>query len=138
LSSRLSPFSQAFLATWRGRPVAFSAWVHALVKYGGRREHRTVALPDYQGVGIGMAVSNWCASLWKALGQRATSTTTHPAFIAARLRSSDWRMIRRPALAGGISKIAGLKHAHTRLTAGFEYVGPPLDARLARLIMTPD
>jgi energy-coupling factor transporter ATP-binding protein EcfA2/GNAT superfamily N-acetyltransferase len=138
LSGRISPFAQAFLASWHGRPVAFSAWIHALVKYGGRREHRTVTLPDYQGVGIGMAVSSFCASLWKALGQRATSTTTHPAFIAARLRSPDWRMIRRPALAGGRSKIRGLKHAQTRLTAGFEYVGSPLDSRLAKLIMSSE
>jgi ABC-type phosphate/phosphonate transport system ATPase subunit len=135
LSTRISPFAQAFLATWQGRPVAFSAWIHALVKYGGRREHRTVTLPDYQGVGIGMAVSSFCAALWKGLGQRASSTTTHPAFIAARLRSSDWRLIRRPRLGGGRSKIRGLKHAQTRLTAGFEYVGPALETRLAKLIM---
>lgn len=135
LSGNISPFAQAFLATWQGRPVAFSAWIHALVKFGGRREHRTVTLPDYQGVGIGMAVSSFCAALWKALDQRATSTTTHPAFIAARLRSPDWRMIRRPGLGGGRTKIRGLRHALARLTAGFEYVGPPLEERLAKLIL---
>lgn len=135
LSTRLSPFAQAFLATWHGRPVAFSAWIYALMKYGGRREHRTVTLPDYQGVGIGMAVSSFCAALYTALGQRATSTTSHPAFIGARIRSSDWRMIRSPSLGRGKSKITGLRHARTRLTAGFEYVGPPLDSRLANQIM---
>ncbi|HEV2946691.1 MAG TPA: ABC transporter ATP-binding protein [Gemmataceae bacterium] len=136
LSTRLSPFAQAFLATWQGRPVAFSAWIHALVKYGGRREHRTVTLPDYQGVGIGMAVSSFCAALYSALGQRATSTTSHPAFIAARLRSKDWGMIRAPSLGNSRSKIRGLRHARSRLTAGFEYVGPPLDRRLAQRIMS--
>ena len=135
LSTRLSPFAQAFLASWEGRPVAFSSWIHALVKYGGRREHRTVTLPDYQGVGIGMAVSSFCAALYTALDQRATSTTSHPAFIAARLRSPDWRMIRSPALGNGKSKIPGLRHARTRLTAGFQYIGPPLDRRLALRIM---
>jgi GNAT superfamily N-acetyltransferase len=134
LSTRISPFAQAFLATWQGRPVAFSAWIHSLVKYGGRREHRTVTLPDYQGVGIGMAVSSFCASIWKALGHRATSTTTHPAFIAARLRSPHWRMIRGPSLGAGRSKIPDLKHASSRLTAGFEYIGPALDPRTARLL----
>ena len=135
LSTTLSPFAQAFLATWQGRPVEFSAWIHSLVKYGGRREHRTVTLPDYQGVGIGMAVSSFCASLWKALGHRATSTTTHPAFIAARLRSPHWRMIRKPSLGAGRSKIPGLRHACSRLTAGFEYIGPALDRRTARLLI---
>jgi hypothetical protein len=93
-----------------------------------------VTLPDYQGVGIGMAVSSFCASLWKALGYRATSTTTHPAFIAARLRSPQWRMIRGPSLGAGRSKILGLRHATSRLTAGFEYIGPALDRRTARLL----
>ncbi len=134
LSTRISPFAQAFLATWQGRPVAFSAWIHSLVKSGGRREHRTVTLPDYQGVAIGMAVSSFCASIWKALGHRATSTTTHPAFIAARLRSPHWRMIRAPSLGAGRSKIPGLKHASSRLTAGFEYIGPSLNPRTARLL----
>jgi ABC-type ATPase involved in cell division len=135
LSTSLSPFAQAFLATWQGRPVAFSAWIHSLVKFGGRREHRTVTLPDYQGVGIGMAVSSFCASVWKALGHRATSTTTHPAFIAARLRSPHWQMIRGPSLGAGRSKIPGLRHAASRLTAGFEYIGPALDQRTARLLI---
>jgi hypothetical protein len=44
-------------------------------------------------------------------------------------------MIRSPALGNGKSKIPGLRHARTRLTAGFEYIGPPLDRRLANRIM---
>jgi hypothetical protein len=105
--------------------VAFSAWLHGLTPRGGEREHRTVTLPDYQGVGIGMALSDYCAALWKALGHRATSTTTHPAFIAARRRSPHWRMVRPPSLARRGRGLRGLRHATTRLTAGFEYVGPP-------------
>jgi len=108
-----------------GRAIAFSAWVNMLTAKGGRREHRTVVLPDWQGVGIGMKVSSAIASMWKGLGHRATSTTTHPAFIAARRRSPDWAMTRAPSLAGGGSKF---KHASTRLTAGFEYIGPAMDS----------
>ncbi|MBY0522214.1 MAG: ABC transporter ATP-binding protein [Gemmataceae bacterium] len=137
LSSKLSPAAICFLATWQGRPVAFSAWVNALTKKGGKREHRTVTLPDYQGVGIGMALSTFCASLWRGLGLRATSTTTHPAFIAARLRSRDWRMTRRPSLATTREEThrVQLRHAATRLTAGFEYVGPALEPALARRLL---
>jgi hypothetical protein len=128
LSTAIHPRAQAFLAVWNGKPVAFSAWINALVKYGGKREHRTVTLPDYQGVGIGNALSNFCASLWKGLGYRAISTTTHPGFMAARLKSPHWRIIRAPSLANVSGKSArrDLKHARTRLTAGFEYIGPAL------------
>ena len=62
--------------------MAFSAWL-PFVGSGppARREHRTVTLPDYQGVGIGHALSGLVASLWRGLGYRALSTTTHPALI---------------------------------------------------------
>jgi ABC-type lipoprotein export system ATPase subunit/GNAT superfamily N-acetyltransferase len=137
LSGQLCPSAVCFLATWQERPVAFSAWINAMTKHGGKREHRTVTLPDYQGVGLGMALSNFCAGLWKSLGHRATSTTTHPAFIAARLRSSVWRMVRRPSLAAarGERRRPEIRHAATRLTAGFEYIGPPVDAAVARRLL---
>ena len=136
LSSGLSPAAVCFGAFWRERLVAFSAWIQCLTPRGGKREHRTVTLPDYQGAGIGHALSTFGASLWRGLGQRATSTTTHPAFIATRLRSPDWKMIRPPSLSR--SNVRGrlrLRHAVTRLTAGFEYIGPPLDATIARQLL---
>ena len=71
-------------------PKAWLPFVGA--RHPSRREHRTVVLPDYQGVGIGNALSALVASLWKGLGCRAVSTTTHPALIRARLRSPLWRL----------------------------------------------
>src|SRR5205807_9462033 len=113
------------LASWRRTPVAFSAWLPFL---GGgpkaRREHRTVTLPDFQGVGIGNALSDTVAALWTGLGYRALSTTTHPAMIAARCRSPPCRLTRKPSFAAKAE--GGIKHATMRLTAGFRYVGPPL------------
>jgi len=135
LSGRLSPGAVCFLATWGLQPVAFSAW---LPFFGAgppaRREHRTVTLPDYQGVGIGAAVSATVAALWKALGYRATSTTTHPGLIRARLRSGQWRLTRAPSFSG---RGDAIRHARTRLTAGFEYIGPPLPLRTAQALLDP-
>jgi GNAT superfamily N-acetyltransferase len=132
LSTALAPGGVCFAAFWQERIVAFSAWIHHLTKRGGKREHRTVTLPDYQGAGIGHALSTHLASMWKGLGQRATSTTTHPAFLAARQRSPHWRLTRAPSLArrGGM-----VRHAFNRLTAGFEYVGPAMDAGTARQLL---
>jgi GNAT superfamily N-acetyltransferase len=136
LSGRLVPSAVCFLATWRRRPVAFSAWL-PFVGAGppARREHRTVVLPDYQGIGIGMALSGLVASLWRGLGLRALSTTTHPALIRARLRSPHWRLRRAPSLASGPGRLRRLRHATTRLTAGFEYVGPAMPAEQARELL---
>ncbi|MCS7045110.1 MAG: ABC transporter ATP-binding protein [Gemmataceae bacterium] len=134
LSHSLSGGAVCFLATWRERPVAFTAW---LPWFGpgprSRREHRTVTLPDYQGIGLGNALSDFAAGLWTGLGFRAISTTTHPALIRARLRSPHWEMHRRPAFAAGHE--GRLRHATTRLTAGFTYIGPPLPAQLGAALL---
>jgi hypothetical protein len=134
LSGALNPSAVCFLATWDDRPVAFSAWL-PFVGTGppARREHRTVTLPDFQGIGIGNTVSAAVASMWKGLGWRAVSTTTHPAMIQARLRSGLWRLRRPPSLAAGRER--RLRHATTRLTAGFEYVGAALPRLLARALL---
>lgn len=134
LSHSLARSAVCFLATWRDRPVAFSAW---LPFFGAgpkaRREHRTVTLPDYQGIGIGNAVSDFVASLWAGLGYRVFSTTTHPAMIRARLRSGRWRMHRAPSFAPAHE--GRFRHATTRLTAGFRYIGAPLPPVLARVLL---
>ncbi len=137
LSHGLARSAVCFVASWRARLVAFSAWL-PFVGAGppARREHRTVTLPDYQGVGIGNALSDFLAGLWTGLGYRTLSTTTHPAMIEARLRSGRWQMRRLPSLARGRERRLRLRHATTRLTAGFEYVGPPLCSALARALLS--
>jgi hypothetical protein len=94
-----------------------------------------VTLPDYQGAGIGHALSSLIASMWRALGYWATSTTTHPALIQARRRSPFWALHRAPSFAEEHEgRLPGLRHATTRLTAGFKYTGPALPSRWAKLL----
>ncbi len=136
LSGQLAPGAVCFLGSWRGRPVAFSAWLRF---FGAGppawREHRTVTLPDFQGIGVGTALSDFVAGLWLGLGYRATSTTTHPGLIRSRLRSSRWALARAPGFAAGGRR--RVRHATTRLTAGFRYVGPPLPPSAARALLEP-
>jgi hypothetical protein len=139
LSADLSTSAVCFLATWEGLPVVFSSWIHHVgLGPPTKREHRTVTLPNYQGVGLGNAVSDFCASLWKGLGFRVRSTTTHPAMILSRYRSKNWRMVRAPAYSWAKERKASLthiKHAHTRVTAGFEYVGEGQEEAVARALL---
>ena len=94
LNTELSPCAKAFCAFIAGEPVAFSAWLsgmpHSSKIPPDRREHRTVVLPDYQGLGIGNRLSEFCASLWRGLGRRATSVTSHPGMIHYRNASPNW------------------------------------------------
>jgi GNAT superfamily N-acetyltransferase len=91
----------------------------------GWREHRTVCLPDFQGVGLGSAMSEFVAGMYRATGQPYYSTTSHPALIRHRCKSPLWRVTRTPRTStqphGNHLAQAG---SLGRMTAGFEYVGP--------------
>jgi hypothetical protein len=130
LSGSLHNGAACFLGLIENQPAAFTAvlpFPHPT--RSGWREHRTVCLPDFQGVGIGNAMSEFVASLYKATGKPYTSTTSHPAMIRHRAKSPLWRMSRVPGLiGGGRGKRFNLMRktsAIDRLTAGFEYIGPP-------------
>ncbi|GIW83086.1 MAG: hypothetical protein KatS3mg105_4893 [Gemmatales bacterium] len=135
LSHDLARSAVCFVAFWGEQAVAFSAWLQALTPARCKREHRTVTLPDFQGVGIGHRLADFCAALWKALGYRVRSTTAHPGYIAARQRSPNWQLVRSPSLVRFNPRDAHIRHAVTRLTSGFEYIGPPLDRGLAERLL---
>jgi energy-coupling factor transporter ATP-binding protein EcfA2 len=148
LDTSLNKSAVCFVAFWNERPVAFSSWLPRFGRGGAnsRREHRTVTLPDFQGVGIGNRVSEYCASIWRGIGYRALSTTSHPGMIRYRHKSSLWKTVRLPGLQradsgnavrrGLLSK--SIAHALNRLTAGFEYVGSALDRERAEAILAVD
>jgi hypothetical protein len=56
--------------------------------------------------------------------------------IRSRCALPLWRMHRAPALASGRERtLKRLRHATTRLTAGFEYLGPALPRSLALALL---
>src|SRR5205085_6112910 len=98
-SGRLHPSAACFAAFVDGCPAAFTAvlfFPHATRP--GWREHRTVCLPDFQGVGIGSAMSEFVAARYRATGRPYYSTTGHPALVRHRCRTPRlWRVTRGPA-----------------------------------------
>ena len=83
LSGALNPAARCFLALWEGSPVAFCATL-SLIGWKDRwRISRVVTLPDYQGIGIGMAVAEAVAELHRGEGHRLNVTASHPALLAA-------------------------------------------------------
>ncbi len=141
LDTALNPGAKCFLALWRGRPVAFASVLH-YPHFAGSfwREHRTVCLPDYQGVGIGNALSDFVAGVMRATGKPYRSTTGNPAMMRYRAASKNWEMGRGPSRASQpgskSNRVLGRTAATNRLTAGFLFVGPPRreDARRLGII----
>jgi ABC-type lipoprotein export system ATPase subunit/GNAT superfamily N-acetyltransferase len=130
LSGELNKSAVCFVALWNGVPVAFSSWLPLVsgTLSNAVREHRTVTLPSYQGVGIGNALSAYIASMWRGLGKRAFSTTSHPAMIRSRAKSPNWRVSRATSFAAKDGN-SNIKHARNRLTTGFEYCGSAMNEK---------
>jgi hypothetical protein len=123
LSGAINRNATCFAAWAEGQPAAFVAAVPSCGHKRAYREHRTVCLPDFQGVGIGNAVSEYAASLFVGAGFRYSSTTSHPAMIRHRAKSTEWRMTAAPKQSGrhvGMARIAG---SQGRITVSFEFVG---------------
>lgn len=142
LNHDLHNVAKCFVAFCGEEPVAFSSWIHRMTRKRRQcdmREHRTVVLPDFQGVGIGNRVSELCASIFCGAGGRAFSTTSHPGMIHYRHNSPNWKT-RRFGMAAPTGGTGFFNRRSTqvtterraidscgRVTGGFEYVGTPMD-----------
>jgi GNAT superfamily N-acetyltransferase len=136
LSAHLHPSVACFAGFVDGSPATFTAVLYfPHPARPGWREHRTVCLPDFQGVGLGSAMSEFIAAVYRSTGKPYYSTTSHPALMRHRCRSKLWRVIRRPATATRPHHRQTMAAAGCvgRITAGFEYVGPARLEDAARL-----
>lgn len=134
LSADLNRSARCFVATWRDRPVAFTAVLPSIGYAGKWREHRTVCLPDFQGVGIGNAMSQTVASIvTAATGGEYRSVTSHPSFTRARLASRAWRLIGKPSMSAKSTGAVAMGNRQ-RLAATFQYVGPAADQSNAKAL----
>ncbi len=125
LSGALNPAARCFLALWEGSPVAFCATL-ALIGWKDRwRISRVVTLPDYQGIGIGMALAEAVAELHRGEGHRLNVTASHPALLAHCRRSPLWRAVQvRKTGSRGAEKFAkGYRGSAGRAVVSFEYLG---------------
>lgn len=149
LSHTISTASTCFVASLDGKPVAFTSWINHLgAKIRGKqsmRGHRTVCLPDYQGLGIGNALSDHVASAYAALGMNVYSVTTHPHMIHHRNQSKNWKCTRIPSFGQvdgkGVGRLNNSRRSVQqlvqsrsvdRLTASFLWVGESMQIDKAK------
>ena len=143
LSHDLNRVARCYVGLVEGQPAAFVGVLpqpHA--KRPGWRESRLVVMPDFQGCGVGMAMSNLLAAAYRAGKRRPYfSVTSHPGLIHARARSAEWKMGRKPTIGrpafGRNSAVKGSWKQDFRATTSFEYVGEPDFAVAAALGIEP-
>jgi ABC-type lipoprotein export system ATPase subunit/GNAT superfamily N-acetyltransferase len=93
LDTRMSRSVHCYVGLIGDKPVAFHAAIHSTNRdiHSYWRGHRTVVLPEFQGLGIGTAFSDAIAQMYVDRGYRYFSKTAHPSFGEHRERSPLWR-----------------------------------------------
>lgn len=93
LDTRMSRSVHCYVGLIGDKPVAFHAAIHSTNRdiHSYWRGHRTVVLPEFQGLGIGTAFSDAIAQIYVDRGLRYFSKTAHPSFGEHREKSPLWR-----------------------------------------------
>lgn len=93
LTASINKSAWCWFVVWEGTIIGFTSVIpypSGTVKLAWR-EHRTVILPDYQGLGIGVKVSDAVGEMFKQWGRKFYSKTSHVRMGEYRNNSSKWR-----------------------------------------------
>ncbi len=137
LTANLSKSARIFVGTLAGRPVVLTGVIyfpHPKVR-DIWRESRTVVMPDFQGLAIGLKFPTLIASIGRAMGYRMRASAAHPALLAPRAKSPDWKLVNPPRLQPkpGKNAVLAKSMATRRRIATFQYCGEPFaDLGLAK------
>lgn len=80
LTEDVSKACKFFLFTWNDKPVGINCVIPQPSGYfkKGVRESRIVVLPEYQGLGLGIVISEWTGAIYKDSGYKYFTKTVHP------------------------------------------------------------
>jgi GNAT superfamily N-acetyltransferase len=93
LDTSMSRSVHCYVLLLGDKPIGFHAAIHSTNRdiHSYWRGHRTVILPEFQGMGIGTRFSDTIAEMYVSRGMRYFSKTAHPSFGEHRERSPLWR-----------------------------------------------
>lgn len=93
LDTTMSRSVHCYVLLLGDKPIGFHAAIHSTNRdiHSYWRGHRTVILPEFQGMGIGTRFSDAIAQIYVDRGLRYFSKTAHPSFGEHREKSPLWR-----------------------------------------------
>ena len=93
LDTSISRSVHCYVLLLGDKPIGFHAAIHSTNRdiHSYWRGHRTVILPEFQGMGIGTRFSDAIAEMYVSKGMRYFSKTAHPSFGEHREKSDLWR-----------------------------------------------
>lgn len=139
LTAELSQAARCFVLSADGRPAAFCAPMYrphfrSFNRYGFSR---VVTLPDWQGLGLAMALVERVASCFRAFGYECNNYPAHPSYIRSHERSANWKRMKE---AGKLmSMVAPTEYMNKSRPCGvYQYIGKPSSfADALRLLHNP-
>ncbi len=107
---------------------------------------RLVTLPDFQGIGLAMALIDALGAAYRAIGKRAHTYPAHPALIRTFDKSPHWACTQKPGFqsrSSASTRTSTLKAGNNgptgrmgaRPSATFEFVGPAMERRDAERML---
>jgi alpha-D-ribose 1-methylphosphonate 5-triphosphate synthase subunit PhnL/GNAT superfamily N-acetyltransferase len=123
LNSDINKAGKCFIMTVNNKIAGFTSVLHFPhpKERKFKREHRTVILPNYQGVGLGSILSEQIAQLYVENGFRYISTTSNPAFIKHRKNNKNWKL-REFGRKTRHHDLLDFKGSDARNTTSWEYI----------------
>lgn len=115
---------------------------------------RLVTLPDYQGLGLALVLTDTIAAAYKATGYRLHTYPAHPSLVRSFDRSPRWALHKKPGVfSPSLGETSGLKNANrtkdaenpgkkwnmgSRPCAVFEYCGDAMNPADAHALIEGD
>lgn len=94
MNTDLHPAAEQWVGIIDGKLVCHRGVIQYPMRKGWKRGHRMVVLPDYQGIGIGVAFENYTSKYYSDLGWNVNILTTTPALVHALCKDKNWKLIR--------------------------------------------
>jgi ABC-type lipoprotein export system ATPase subunit len=129
MSAKLNSAATCFCLFVGERPASFGAMInrpHPKVR-DIRGLSRLVTLPDWQGLGLAMILSDALGSAYKAANLRMHTYPAHPSLTRSFDRSANWRLERQPGQYGNRGSKSTIR-VGGRPCAVFSYCGLPSEA----------
>ena len=124
LNHSISKTATQYVGFYNDKPIFFTSLINFPGKgITNRKFHRTVCLPDYQGIGIGLRAKNLVCEHENKKNDYITTVTSHKAWAKSHMRNKNWSLVH----CGHITSqgMATLKktQSSSRNTYSFRYIG---------------
>ena len=143
MSAELHHSARCFGLWVGGRLTSFAATLRRPIGHFDRGQSqitglsRLVTLPDWQGLGLAMILSDKLGAAYRAIGERYHTYPAHPSLVRSFDRSANYEMKKRPGAFSVLSEgVGGVGGFGGRPCAMFAYCGPSMPLTDAKALLS--